>query len=474
MIALLGLLGLLDLAGCQRGKYPAPIAGTTYRIGEDQPAQGSDVQLDLLTTYADCVEAKVSDMAACLPRADRSSGELHFSLRLRDPISLIDLYRNLQPDQVTVVHDGREQTEVELIPHEPVGAGQLYIIVLDGSGSMFENEGERIRKVYSALMTPSVIDGFYPSESSKTGVLLLRFSDKVVGLDGGPPKILDSPESYKAMIKEHLLKATGGYTHMYGAVRYSVTDLMDLDAIRTFATITGAEPSIILISDGFNNERAEDVCKDNVPRLQETLDLLRDVRTSLGNSVRPTLYAVGLGVRYRKEVKPKGLNIPVTEENLCGTYAETRIDGFLEEQGIDHISLEWLAEVGGGRSFVRDKAKGLAEVLKSAAAVRYRWYELWYKVPDGFYHRKSFEVGLRLEGSVRAETKVKVYPNGWIDAPSAVHPDGARWHTPTPFRHSFTLLMPALGVLVLLSYIGPATFNTRRAILRRARPRRGK
>jgi hypothetical protein len=464
----------LALLGCQTEKYPAPIPGTTYRIDEDRPDKESEVVLDLLTSWSDCAEAKVVDMEACLPRADRSSGELHFSFRLRDKVSLIDLSRSLEQDQILIVHDGREQSEVELIPHEPVGTGQLYIIVLDGSGSMFENGGERIRKVYSALLAPSVLKNFYPEGNSKSGVVLLRFTDKVVGLDGGPPQVLDSAEEYETMVKKHLLTSSGGYTHMYSAVKYAVTDLMDSDVIRTFTTISGAEPSVILISDGFNNEKATDLCQDNVPRLQETVDVIRNVRTSTGNVLRPTVFGVGLGLRFRKDDKPKGLSVPITPDNLCGSYAQERIDGRLERIGIDHISMQWMAEAGGGRSFVKDKAKGLAEVLATAAATRYRWYEVWYRVPDGFYHRKSFDVELQLQGAVRARSSVRVHPHGWLDAPTAVHDPDRRWHSQAPFRHTLTVLMPALGTLVLFVYIGPALFNTRRALFRRARPRQGK
>jgi hypothetical protein len=472
MSIVLGLL--LGLLGCQTDKYPVPIAGTTYRIDEDKPDPKSDVVLDLLTSWSDCAEAKVVDMEACLPRADRSSGELHFSFRLRDPVSLIELSRSLEQDQILIVHDGREQAEIELIPHEPVGTGQLYVIVLDGSGSMFENGGERIRKVYSALLAPSVIKNFYPEGNSKTGVVLLRFTDKVVGLDGGPPRVLDSAEEYRTMVERHLLTSSGGYTHMYSAVKYAVTDLMDSNVIRTFTTISGAEPSVIVISDGFNNEKATDLCKDNVPRLQETVDVIRNVRTSTGNVLRPTVYGVGFGRPFIKMSKPKGLSVPITPDNLCDRYAEERIDGRLETIGIDHISLQWIAEAGGGRSFVKDKAKELAEVLATAAATRYRWYEVWYRVPDGFYHRKSFDIQLQLQGSVRAASTVRVHPHGWLDAPTATRDPNLRWHTPTPFRHTFTVLMPALGTLVLLVYIGPAVFNTRRALFRRARPRQGK
>ena len=45
MRALAWMLGLL-LLGCQTAEYPAPIRGTAYRIGEDEPAVGSEIRID--------------------------------------------------------------------------------------------------------------------------------------------------------------------------------------------------------------------------------------------------------------------------------------------------------------------------------------------------------------------------------------------------------------------------------------------
>lgn len=463
---------LLALLGCQSTPYPAPIVGTTYRISEDVPATDSEIRVDILTSYTDCAEAKVLDMDACVPRADRASGEVRLAFRLRDPKAPNDIFRAINPEQIEVLQDGAIQSEVELVPHEPIASGQLFIVLLDGSGSMYEQDGERIRKVYSALLAPSVIEGFYPEHNNKTGVVLLRFTDGVTGLDGGPPRILSTAEEYRAMVRDHLLKSSGGYTYLYEAVSYAVTDLLDQDAIKTFLTVKGAEPSIVVVTDGFNNQQADDTCATNVDRLQSVLDVVREVRTNLGGSVRPTVFTVGLGVPYREGNKPKELNRPVTAQDLCAGYANERIDGRLEDLGLDHVSMQWIAEAGGGRSFVRSKARGLSEVLRGASATRYRWYEVWYRVPDNFYHRRSFDVVLRLKSSDRAYSTVTVHPNGWIDGPTAMRLHGDRWHTPTPFRHTFTILMPALGTIVLLNYVGPALFNTRRALFRRARPRR--
>ncbi|MEQ1567724.1 MAG: vWA domain-containing protein [Myxococcota bacterium] len=459
------------LAGCFLSDHPAPIDGTTYRVDADVPAESSEIRIDALTSYAECAGAKVDDIEACLPRADRASGELHFSFVLRDPTSLQDLPRAVKADQIKVTHDRAIQSGVELVPHEPMASGQLFVLLIDGSGSMYEKDGERIRKVWSALLKKSVIDGFYPGGSNKSGVVLLRFSDKVVGIDGGKPQVLTTRQEYEAAVREHLLRPSGGYTHLYGAVRYAITELLDQPEIQTFVTVRGAEPSVILVSDGFNNEARTDTCATNVPKLQSLIDLIREVRTTTGSSVRPTVYAVGLGKAYRKGDKPEGLNRQVTPAALCGPYADYPIDPSLEDEGIDHVSMRWIAEAGGGRSFVRSKANGLAEVLESAAATRYRWYELWYRVPDNFYHRKSFEVQLQLDAIARATTSFRVFPNAWLDAPTARREEGGAWHRPSPFADSLAILLPALGAVVVATYLGPALFNARRALFRRARPR---
>ena len=161
----------------------------------------------------------------------------------------------------------------------------------------------------------------------------------------------------------------------------------------------------------------------------------------------------------------------MTPVGLCGKYADYRIDGGLEDSGIDHISLAWIAEAGGGISYVKRDSRGLAETFERAARARYRWYEVRYRVPDPFYHRKSFEVKLRLQNVARAETSFRVFPSPWLDAPGGVRGEGERWTTGIPLRSSFGFVLPILGGLVFLFFLGPAFFNARRALFRRARPR---
>ena len=373
-------LAIAGLVACQAEPFPAPIEGTAYRISKDTPAGNSEITIDILATRDECINAKVSEVEACVPFVDRAAGEVRLAFELRDPATSETIFRALDAPQLTVTHDGRGQEDVEFIPHEPMNAGQLFILVIDGSGSMQEADDrgvKRIDKVYQALMDPGVIAGFFPDGNVNTGVVLLRFSEKVSGLDGAPPQILKNARDYRQMVKTHLLKETGGYTHLYDALKYSVTELLAQQDIRRFLVVKNAEPTVVLLTDGFNNEAANDTCGTNAPRLQEALDVVREVRRA-GTTVPPTVYGVGLGRPYPTEhEKPDGLNQKVTVPGLCGAYGDYLIDAGgqkgLEDYGIDHISLAWMAEVGGGRSFVKRDPRGLADVFKETSAVRHRW-----------------------------------------------------------------------------------------------------
>ena len=465
------LLGLV--VGCQRAEYPAPLPGTTYRIDKDIPEKDSEVFVDLLTTWRECAAAGVSDMDACRPKADRAAGEFHLSFQLKDPQSSRTIYRSITDDQIRVTHDRATQSDVTLIPHEPMSSGQVFILLIDGSGSMYENDGERIKKVYEALLMPAVVNGFFPDEAgARSGVILLQFSADVKGRDGGAPRVIKTAAEYKRVIQENLLRPTGGFTHLYGAVRYGVTDLLEVPAVRDFVNLQSAEPTFIVLTDGFNNETAADTCADNAPRLQQTVDLLRERRTAPSAIGKPIVYSVGLGKAIDVGKRQKSRNAKVTPQGLCGAYAQRRIDSDLEDFGIDAVSLEWLAEAGGGYSFVRRNPEGLAEVFQRAARPRYRWYEVRYRTTDSLYHRKSFDIEVQLTSADLALSTVKVYPSAWLDAPTGVRPDGEDWVVARPFRESLGLLLVPLGSFVLLFFLGPAAFNARRAITRRARPRR--
>jgi hypothetical protein len=394
---------------------------------------------------------------------------------LLDPTTLDMVPRSFRKDDIMVLHDAARQDSFELVPMEAADSGQLFILVVDGSSSMFINEGERIKKVWSALLDKQVIDGFYPPEQkNKTGVVIVRFTDKVVGLDGGPPKVLTNRAQYTDMVKTHLMRQSRGYTHLYDAAKYAVTDLLQDKGIRDFLVAKSADPTIVLLTDGFNNEAASDTCQTNVDRLDTTLEAIKE-RMRGGSGFMPRLYTIGLGGKYRPGNKPKGFNQTVTPQGLCGRYINNKIDdgrgtAGLEDYGIDHISLEWLAEAGRGESFVANNPRGLAQVFTKAAAKRYRWYQLYYQVPDNFYHRKSFEIQVQLSGVERSFTKIKVSPSGWMDPPPGI--SEGRWTAPSSMRQPFALVMPIFGFLIFINFLGAATFNTRRALFRRAKARK--
>lgn len=459
------------LLACQDGDYPAPIHNSTYRIEKDVALQGGEVTIDVFTTDAECANAKIDEIAQCRPQVDRAAGEVRISFDVRDPGNAQTLYQSVDKNNLSVAHNTSKQADFELIPHDPQVGGQLFVLLLDKTTTMHENDNARINKVYSALLRKSVMESFLPTGASKSGVVLVKFNTDVpIGLDGQPPRVITNQADYQQMIKSHLLTPSGGYTRLYNAVRWSTEDLLKMPEIANFVATRNAEPTVVILTDGFNNETSKDMCRDNVPRLQELVDKLREIRRAPG-SFKPRVFTVGLGKPYRKGQKPEGIKAKdVTESSLCGKYGDFVIDRGLELEGIDHVSLDWIAEAGGGVGFMRDDSGGLAEVFKAAAAVRYRWYTVHYRVPDNFYHRQSFEA--RLTYGERASTTVKIHPSPFLDAPTGERIGADRWVTPRPLRDSVTVLIGTLSSLVVAAFVGPAAFNARRAIFRRMRPRK--
>ncbi|MBA2321879.1 MAG: VWA domain-containing protein [Deltaproteobacteria bacterium] len=465
------MIALLLALACQDGDYPAPVLGSTYRIDKDVPKPGGEVTIDVFTTEAECANAKIDEIAVCRPQIDRAAGEVRLSFDVRDPGNAQTLYQSVDKNSLSVSHNRNKQADFELFPHDPQVGGQLFVLLLDKTTTMHENGNARINKVYSALLRKSVIESFLPTGASKSGVVLVKFNTDVpVGLDGQAPRVLTKQADYERMIQDHLLAPSGGYTRLYNAVRWSTEDLLKMPEIANFVATRNAEPTIVILTDGFNNETSRDTCRDNVPRLQELVDGLREIRRSPG-SFKPRVFTVGLGRPYRMGSKPEGIKAKdVTETSLCGKYGDYVIDRGLELEGIDHVSLDWIAEAGGGVSFTRDDSGGLAEVFKQAAAVRYRWYTVHYRVPDNFFHRQSFDA--RLIYGERAETTVKIHPSPFLDAPTGERVGADRWVTPRPLRDSVAVLLTILSTLVVAAFVGPASFNARRALFRRVRPRR--
>ena len=220
---------------------------------------------------------------------------------------------------------------------------------------------------------------------------------------------------------------------------------------------------MIALTDGFNNERGDDLCSANAPRLQELLAMLSDMRMGRGGvrGFQPEIFTVGLGRKAWKRFKvPEGVS--VKPRQLCQKFADTRIDGGVEARGVDNGAIEWIAKVGGGKSFVRNTPDGLAEAFIAAAQKRYAWYELRYRV-DPFHLRRSFSVTIRVNAPYAVESTVPIYPSGWLDGPPGV-PGEDGWMVAGPYRATITVLLPLLGAIISLNYLPAAFFNVRRAI----------
>ncbi len=457
-----------------RAKNPAPIAGSSYRIGPSQPSKEGEVSLRLLTTKMECARSPretLEEIEACLPEVDRSTGQVKLSFEIRERSGAGDVLRfPLNEDAVEVYYEGRPQDpeDFELVPHDARRVNQLFILLIDGSGSMYEQNGGRIKAVRKALLNPDVVDSFFPGKGLQTGVILLRFTKTVRGLDGRAPTIIKSKKAYKAMVANHLISRDRGYTHLYDAVRYAVGDLLKAEAVDRFLQGKSASPTVIALTDGFNNERADDTCASNVPRLQKALRAIDASRSKVELVKRPTVYTVGFGTPIQR-----GFKVPTNQDpsnrTLCKGRAFKIINNGLERIGIDNPSLAWMAAMGGGVSFSKRSHRGLAKVFQEAAAERFGWYSVTYRL-DPFYHRRSFTTKVLLKNFASGSSQVKIHPSAWIDAPTGRLGDDDVGFTSSPLSDMLAFIMPLLGLLVGLAFLGPAMFNARRAVFRRARP----
>jgi hypothetical protein len=346
--------------------------------------------------------------------------------------------------------------------------------VIDGSSSMSEETrsgNSRMREVKQALRMPEVVEAFYPPDE-KTGVLLMQFTQgKPQPVTGSFEPLWDRAE-YIAAVKQ--LRVLSGYTHLYNAIEYVTGELLERQDIRDAVTTHDLSVTVVTLTDGFNNLSAGDTCRDNAKRLEILLKHLDNVRNETADQrLRPAVYTVGLGFPYRARFKLPEDGRDMTEvkpKDLCGKWAiDRRIDGDLETVGIDNASLAWIAEIGGGRSYVKQKRDGLGEAFRDAAAKRYSWFELKYRV-DPFYLRRQFTSRIRLRSGATAEASIKVHPSAWLDAPPG-EPGADGWVERRSFAHAAVVLVPVLSLLIGLGFLAPILFNIRRALMGRSSPR---
>jgi hypothetical protein len=464
------------LLGCADELTPIP--GTTTRVAPAEAQDKAELELRIFTTPDACKGAGITDdeLELCLPHVDRASGEvrLGYQFRLNGEVYTLPNHKE-QLDVIhagTLVQDGVNGQAFTVIPHDPEPVKQLYVLVIDGSTSMLEDD--RIKKVRGALRMPEVAAAFFP-ETVETGLILLQFTQGAPRPVGGELKVLRSRAEYLEMVQK--IDVLNGYTHLFDAVTFASGPLLKEKLVNDMIELEGMGVTVIALTDGFNNISAADTCRDNAPRLQALLGHLETMR---GEGVdlrrRPNVYTVGLGrpLRPRFEV-PGRTGGEVRPIDLCGRrFVDRRIDGDIETLGIDNASLAWIARVGGGLSYVRRDRDGLAKAFADAAPKRYRWFEVRYRT-DSFYLRRSFQTELRLNSWARAEAKVRLHPSAWLDAPPGV-PGEDGWARRQSYLHTATVVVPLIGLLVALGHMGAALFNTQRALfslVRRPAPRKG-
>ncbi len=468
---------LLGLAGCGSSDLQA-IPGTTLRVSTPEMAKGTELDLKIFTKASQCGNLTGAEPEQCLPRVDRGAGEVHLAFQFlagTDPWPMAIDEQHLQVvHQGSLIQEGQNQQSFDVIPHDPVKTDQLFVVIIDGSGSMNEPSSDpKIDRVRKALLQPEVAQAFFPPGQT-TGLVLLEFGGTSVRPVGGKMQVITRRSDFKKLVRDEL-RASGGYTNLYQAVEYATGDLLsNVPEVTEFLRTTTGAPTVIALTDGFNNERSDDTCSTNAAKLERLLKHLERVRGEGSElTARPRVFTVGLGRPFRRRFElPEELgNVrPVT---LCGKkYKDMRIDGHLETLGIDNASLAWIAEVGGGGSFVKQKTDGLGVAFQAAAAEQYEWFEVRYRL-DPFYLRRSFETTLRLAAFAEAEASIELHPSAWLDGPPGDRAEDG-WTRASSLAHTVGLVLPLLGLLVASSFLSPAWLNARRIVLGRLRPPRAK
>lgn len=460
-----------------------PIPDTTTRIDAvaEVDQRNSELKMHIMTTPEDCeyitddpdesLEAR--EYSDCLPWIDRQAGEVKLGVRfeLDDQFyQLPELDENIAVSlQDRLVQDNSTETDIRVVGHKPRRISQLFVLLIDGSGSMNKKDKgsskTRMDKVRDALLMRSVQEAFFPDDPTvKNHVLIYTFTSGTPQPLGGSLQVLSNKRAYKSHIQEHL-KARSGYTHLYTAVDYGLNTVLKKSEVE--ALLDGqTKPTLVVLTDGFNNEAANDTCTSNVPRIQRLLSKIRKEMDDFAVD-SPLIFTVGLGNPLSKRFNPKKVKQGrVSDRDLCAGQSYNKlIDapgdqiGF-EDLYIDNVSLELIADRGKGRAFVEKDAKGLGAAFQEVAAIRYEWFEVMFRT-DPLNLRRDFTVGFQLNNYARAVSSVSVYPHAWMDGPHG-EKDSEGWSTRGTIWHSTSILTSGLGVLLFLLTFGAAVFNMKR------------
>ncbi len=466
------LAALFLLLGC--GEKLEPVEGTTARVGpeEQEPVDAHDLALHIFRDASDC-GTYTQETDTCVPWVDRAAGQVRVAFRLE--LDGTPYPTALTAENVEVVHKGQQvkaegDSQVEIIPHHPEETPRMFVLLLDGSGSMaIDDEGRgqtRMDLVRSALTRRDVVEAFFPVGGDNVIVPL-------VFAGSGPPRplggvwVVKDRADWNQLVLGNL-GVSPGYTYLYQAVAYATSTLFEITEVRQVLTARARTPVVIALTDGFNNEGPDDICASNVRRLEGLLEQLDEVRRGSQASLerRPAVYTVGLGrAAWRDRAPPEGTSVRTSE--LCRSLANVRIDGELERAGVDNIALRRISQVGGGATYIRRDARGLADAFKAAAATRYEWFEARYRV-DPFHLRREFDTQLRVLTAGQPESSIAFRPSGWFDGPPGVV-GGEGWTRPASVLAVTAFAVPLIALLLVIAYLPAAVVNASRHLRGRVR-----
>ncbi len=465
-----------------------PLAGSTWRMWTKPPvADALGQSITVFESLNQCTaylggggEATEQNCAPWIVPADRAI-HLAFSVIGSDgnpvPLALSPLQFGVSMAADLAAFQLQE-SQFKLVPHHPAETGSLVVLVIDRSGSMYKESRARpkMEKVVQALLADTTIDAFFPEDKkyAASKVILLTFQDQLTGVGGEPlDRVvpLGDRESYAAAVDKLLDVPGEGWTHLYDAVNSVITDVLPSASVGAESQHLGA-PTVIVLTDGFNNVGPDDTCGDNVEPLGT---LLETVRGRQGAAKAATIYTVGFGAKLDPGfVARKTMAKRPTAKELCGGHAGERINGGLENDAIDNVSLEYLARAGNGQVLVSEQADALAQFISQAGTRPYSWYELWIRLDPNdqqrFRHRILLQLDVRYPHPL--STNVSFFPGPYFDAPSgAPGPDGLS--RPSGVAEATVDLMLGLGATFGLFLAGIGGYHLRRAVVRMAERLRG-
>jgi hypothetical protein len=471
-----------------------PIPGSAWRMSAPRSEPVAGASLHVYTSREDCFAGQVrpEELSRCTPWVDASRREIRLG------VSVLDGASNVLPVAITPSRFGINlggagdqivpvsPRDVQLIGHDPVGYGQLFVLLIDRSASMYADPpGDRrpnMEYVVQALLSSSAQAAFFPEAAgARTGVLLLTFSSGVRGVGGEPAgavAILRDADSYAAAVDGLLDQPDPAGTHLFEAVEEVIGKTVYEPANAAFLRSTQGDPALVVLTDGFNNTPTARRCGENAAPLGATLDRLREMQG--GEGARFEVYTVGFGAPYDPgfELAARPPERP-SPRDLCGGAVDAEIDGGLERRGIDNVSLAYLAWWGGGRAHVGDDPRALGRFLGGTGTPMYRWYEVRATLGEAQQGRFRARLPLMLQvrSPKRVQAQVSLFPNPWLDLPPGVVPpdDGAAEGAPpvgsepgTVWRATATLIS-GLGASLLAWTWVVGGYHLRRAVLRRGR-----